>query len=331
MFKPTIIVLLMTLMSMLSWTQEKTGETKIVKRCPQCQYIEKREVANFCVECGAKLVVIKAIATFTCPDCNKLLDKGAKFCAFCGKPGKLSYQPVGDESYEPGLPQDPKVAKDKVPKPVDQPDSDEEFLPADTKKPETKKPEKENKSIAQLKQLVYPASNLLEEQAIEEGLPHTSQQREILRKVYTCPGTMDAVETFYRSRYPKLAVIKVSHYDILRLLQLKLDLPKHQIEIVFYTFSDARPETWERKHKLVQARLDEEMKPLHDIDKEIAKLDEFCKQGTLTPSQIEERVSDLKRRRSVCANSPSYWNIAMLERVMSLKQNILLITTVVKK
>lgn len=293
--------------------QEESKE-KIVKKCPQCNHVEKREAAVYCVECGSKLMTSKSVAILTCPECSRPLDKGTKFCAFCGKKGELVYVPCED-SYEPKQPVGEEKPVGATPEKVAPPDS---------------KPD----ALAQLPmhQLVYPGSSLIEEQTIEEGLAHTSQQRSIVRKLYTCPGNLEDVELFYRQNFPKIAVIKAFHYDVLRVLQLKAEIDKQQVELLLCTFIPTNASaTWATRQKQVKMRLEEERKPLVAIDKEIAMLENLCKQGKVTAGEVEGRISELKRRKNVSSNSPTFWNITVMDRVMTLKQNVLLLTVVQKK
>jgi endogenous inhibitor of DNA gyrase (YacG/DUF329 family) len=293
----------------------KEAKPHLVKKCPQCSYVEKREDATFCIHCGTKLVTSKVVAILTCPECNRPLDKGGKFCPFCGQKGQTTYLP-SDDGYEP--------------KPVEPENPLGEHSPDKTSQPETKAASEV--ATLPLQQLLYPGSSLVEERIIEEGLAHTSQQRTILRKLYSCPGSLDEVEMFYRHNYPKIAVIKASYYDILRMLQLKVEVNKQQVEILLCTSIPTNSSaTWATKQKQIKMRLDEEMKPLVAIDKEIAMLENLCKEGKVTAGEVEGRIIELKRRKNVSANSSTFWNITVMDRVMNLKQNVLLLTTVNKK
>jgi class 3 adenylate cyclase/tetratricopeptide (TPR) repeat protein len=66
-------------------------------QCPRCQH-ENPPHAKFCLECGARFVVV-------CAQCGTQLPTGAKFCLECGKPaGTDATQPArftAPESYTP--------------------------------------------------------------------------------------------------------------------------------------------------------------------------------------------------------------------------------------
>jgi hypothetical protein len=111
-----------------------------------------------------------------------------------------------------------------------------------------------------------------------------------------------------------------------------LESPKQQVEIAFYSFTPVKSTSlWESKQRQVKSRLEQESKPIQEVNKEVATLESLCKQGKILRPQIEDRLAELNRRKNISTNSASYWNIVIMDRVMTLKQNLLMITTVTKK
>lgn len=294
--------------------QDTIPQENKIKKCPQCQYFEKREIANFCVHCGTKLVTAPTMAVFLCTQCKQALQKGETYCMSCGNKGEIVYQPIPEES-EPDLPA-------IIPKTSG-------TVPVEAKKVIVE--EKESPSMP-WPDLNYPNAELIEEIALDEGLPHTAEHRTVIRKLFSATANLEDVEAFYRAKQVKAGITKGNLYDVFRFLRMKWQQPKGNIEIAYFAYGeDILPATLEMRHRTVKTRLAEESKAIRNIDNDIAVYEKFCKEGKLARSQIEERLTELKRRRNIATSSAAYWDLTAMDRVLTLRKKILVITMVLRK
>lgn len=281
---------------------------EIMKKCPGCQYVEKRQDARYCMHCGQKLEEIEMKRVLLCPKCDVPIDKGGTYCSHCGAKGKWSYVPVTQEGYEP------------LPKKTD---GDEIFQ----KEPDP--PPAEEKEIPIL---VYPDSKLEKEYNVDENLYHTAKQRTIVRRLFICPGSLDEVEAFYRAHYPKLSIIKAVAHDCFCLLNLKLQSPQEEIHIHYYGVTPLKsPEVWETKRQRLKTQFAEKLEPAQKLEKKMEALQQRYQEGKIGYPQMEEQLCELQESYSILTNSTSYWNTKMMEQSLTLEKNLLLITHTTKK
>lgn len=290
-----------------------SAQQKIIKKCTRCNFVEKRQQAKFCIHCGQKLTEVAAEAVLVCPKCNKPVDEGGRFCAFCGERGKIVYRPIAHKKY--GFPEEYRPATE----------------PLKPKKPLRPSKRKSSNKIG-INKFLYPDAVALEKHQIREGLPHTSRKRTIVRTLFISEASPEQIEIFYRRLYPDLPLLRVTMYEIFSILKMKARQRGRRIEIAYYSFSNVKSDAiWENRRRQIENRLSREMAPFQSIDREIAALEKLITDGKVARSQVQERLYDLAQRRNIIANSPTYWDITALHKVVTLRKNILLITHLVRK
>lgn len=296
------ILLLCLLGSLSAFAQQ------VAKMCPNCGHLERRQEAKYCILCGHRLVEVEMKRVLMCPNCETPIDKGGRFCAQCGAKGVWKYMPVPKEGFEP-----------------------EPFEPTTAVPPAEILPQEPTRSEAGSVP-VYPGATLLENHNVDEGLYHTSKQRAIVRKVFACSARLEEVERFYRSHYRDPSIIKAYAYNCFQLLNFKVQLPQQEIQIAFYSVTplpDA--EMWREKCARLRAKFAKKLAPAKKLEQKITDLQQRFHRGEVTYSQIEERLQYLQEEYKIATNSSSYWNTRMMDQVLESGQNLLLITSIVKK
>lgn len=294
-----------------------SAQQEIIKKCPNCQFLEKREAAKFCMHCGYKLLEVEMIPTLMCSQCNIPIDKDGKYCTVCGQKGTLLPMPIAKETYEP-------KAHDA--------DRKENYEPKPHNSNHKETPSQPSQLDDTLQIPIYPNSTFLKEYNIDEGLYYTSKQRDIVRKLFICHSSMEDVEQFYRGQYEDISVIKTVAYNTANALNLKVQLPQHEIHILLYELIPVQNDKIrEDKKKWVKSQLEPKLKPIRNIEKKIAGLQQLFRDGKVTYPQIEGNIKELQEQHNLMTNSSSYWNSIMMEQVLDLKKNLLLITVVVPK
>lgn len=304
----------MLLFSFLSLLSQEV----VIKKCPKCQFLEKNRDAKYCIHCAEKLIDTRAMEVFICPKCNKALkkldhycpvcgEKKISYCAACGVKGVLVYQEIPEEKYDPSVPVSQMPDQEKI---------------APIKKP-----------IPNLEQFAYPGDILLEKQVMDEGFLNTSRNRKIQKFLYKSQASVEQIEEHYRKLYPESSVIRFVD-EILKTPGLILKYsPKEKeiMEIILYTFSDYPREDWTNIHKKIQNKIQEELKPLAQLEKELANLQKMIREGKTTVSKSQEQQEDIKRRMKSTTHSKGYWQLYAKEKVCSLGHNIVLIHVVSAK
>lgn len=289
-----------------------------IQKCPKCSYLEKNKDAQYCMHCGVKLLASQAMEVFLCPKCNKALNKPdhycpgcgerrVPFCSHCGVKGTLVYQEIPEENYTPSVP-------------------DSKLKPIDVKK-QLEQAGKKSEEFA------YPNDILLEKQTMDEGFYHTTRNRQIQKFIYKSQATVEQMEDHYRNLYPGISIIRFVD-DILKtpgLILKPATKEKEIVEITLYTFINYPKEDWNAIHKKIQAKLQEEMKPVAQLEKEMANLEKMIREGKTTVSKSQDLQEDLKKRMKLATNSKSYWQLYAKEKVCLLGHNIVLIHFVSSK
>lgn len=271
---------------------------EILQTCPKCNFVEKREFASYCIHCGTRLVKMQSIEVSVCTKCRRPLDRGAKYCAFCGGEGKIDHQSIPTQEYSPNK-ETPSPAEPTKP------------LPA----------EKYN-----LRAYAYPKAKLLEQYVVDEGLRHTSRARQIERFFYSTQATCEEVEKYYASIWQNVALTRFVD-DLLQTpgVILKWENPemKESFEIIFYSFLEADKRVWDGREKKINARFDLEKKPLFSLDKEIAALRNKVAQGALSADKAESNIEALERQKKATTNTRTYYQLLARTQVVSLHCGII--------
>ena len=287
-----------------AWSQEE------VKKCPRCNYVEKRPSANFCIHCGEKLTTYKTVMVLVCPTCQKTLDKGGEFCAFCGTKGKAVYQEIPEVGYEPS-----KEIFDKTRPP--RPDSPEKS---------TEKPSDFSKQGKMKDNLLLPGFDLIKKESIDEGLRITSRQRKMEYALYSSVIPFLDIENFYRAHPMQFKWMKITD-DVLNVPVCfwKAKNDQAQIEVITYAFAPENETDFEERHKRITQKLEEEMRPLKTYEKEIEQIEKLIAEGKVRRDSVQDRIEDLKNRQAIGSNSRTYLQLLARDQMCRLKKNIILL------
>ncbi len=319
--------------------QTSDDSVQILKKCPQCNYWEKQPDAQFCSQCGHALILTRAIVIQRCPKENRTLESNARFCPFCGTPAQTMYQEIPSATPKPGTstsgddpyataPAKPRTASD--PKPVAEP----------PRRPvqDAPKPLDAGQSVITSESWVQDA-RMLEQQVAAEGLRITAEQRQITRSLWEHPSSLEDVEAWYRmkiaQRYPnpKISIIRMNDPICQSpVLIMKFQAPKQEmaIEVMFYAYAPSLLQREKQVQKVLDEKMQIELRPSQTISKEIAALEKLVQEGQSTPD-LELRMQELIRRRDVCLNSSTYWQLKARQTMLQQKINVLFLTLTQKK
>ena len=294
-------MLLWTMIFLISGTWIVSQEM-FVKKCPGCGIIENRPFAKYCARCGLKLVKVKVMKIYICPQCNRPIDRGKKFCVFCGKKGKLIYQELAPEE---------KIS-----------------IPESLKKEIKQNPIVKNFSQQSLS-YYHPGDILLESKNIDEGLRHTGHKRTIQKSIYKTSVSREDLEDYYRNKWHKISIIRILDnllYTPTLFLKIKLPKEKTIIEICYYSYVASRNTSWQLKHKKILQEIQREIHPARIYQKEIKQIERLIRLKKISADRFQDRIFDLKRRAKISSNSRTFWQLKAKELVCSLKSNIVLLT-----
>ncbi len=301
--------------------EQNTNDVQTVKHCSKCQYWEQREDAKFCPQCGNVLQYTQAIVIVRCQHENRTLENGDKFCPFCGKPVKIIYQEV------PGLP------KNQIPIAKSSDVKSENNL---NDKYVYQKNQTASKKATWITNA--PECKIFENKIIVEGLPHTSEQRQVTRFLFTSSASLATIENYYKGQihkyYGSQAPIQVIRMQSplckTPILQMKFLTPQKtmSLEIMYFTYSDLIG-TVENKKKLIEEKIQAELKPSKDLQREIQRLQEL-KENKSSP-EIDMKIRELEQRSLIASNSNTYWQFYSQEQMLAKNTNILMICIITKK